>query len=74
VIILEGITLPAGKPDAALANRLVESYRKKYLASDGYSPEPNQWDQGGLYVFTPRQCIAWTKFNEDPTKFIFETM
>ncbi|MEO8355293.1 MAG: pyridoxamine 5'-phosphate oxidase family protein [Chloroflexota bacterium] len=71
VIILEGTSLPAGKPSAELANQLVEAYRKKY-AEQGYSPEPHQWDEGGLYVFTPRQCIAWTKFNEDPTKFTFE--
>jgi hypothetical protein len=49
----------------------VEAYRKKYAAV-GYSPEPNQWDEGGLYVFTPSQCIAWTSFTENPTKFIFE--
>jgi len=71
VIILEGTSAPAGRPDADLANRLVKAYRKKY-AAQGYSPEPNQWDEGGLYVFTPSQCIAWTSFTEDPTKFIFE--
>jgi len=71
VIILEGTSVPAGKPDASLANRLVDSYRKKY-AAQGYSPEPNQWDEGGLYVFTPSQCITWTNFTEDPTKFVFE--
>ena len=71
VIILEGTVAPAGKPEAGLALRLVEAYRKKY-ASQGYSPEPDQWDEGGLYVFTPRQCIACTTFNVDPTKFVFE--
>lgn len=69
-IILEGTSEPAGKPDPGFALRLAEAYRNKY-ARHGYSPEPNQWDEGGLYVFTPRQCITWTKFNEDPTKFIF---
>ena len=72
VIILEGTSAPAGKPSAALANRLAESYRNKYFESHGYSPQPNQWNEGGLYVFTPRQCIAWTQFTADPTKFIFE--
>ena len=72
VVILEGISTPAGKPDPELATRLVEAYRKKY-AAQGYSPEPNQWDEGGLYVFTPSQCIAWTSFTEDPTKFVFES-
>ena len=72
VIILEGTSIPAGKPDPGLANRLVEAYRKKYAAI-GYSPEPQQWDEGGLYVFTPSQCIAWTSFTENPTKFVFES-
>lgn len=71
VIILEGTSGPAGKPSLELANQLVEEYRRKYADQD-YSPEPNQWDEGGLYVFTPRQGLAWTKFNEDPTKFTFE--
>jgi len=71
VIILEGTSGPAGKPDSDVAARLVKEYRKKY-AAQGYSPEPHQWDQGGLYVFTPHQCIAWTQFTKDPTKFVFE--
>jgi hypothetical protein len=71
VVILEGISGPAGRPDKSLANRLVEAYRKKY-AAQGYSPTPHQWDKGGLYVFTPSQCITWTSFTEDPTKFVFE--
>lgn len=69
VVIMEGESAPAGKPDPSLALRLAEAYREKYK-EDGYSPEPNQWDAGGLYVFTPRQCIAWTVFFENPTKFI----
>jgi hypothetical protein len=69
-IILEGISAPAEKPTSKFAKRLVEAYRK--YAPQGYSPKANQWDNGGLYVFTPRQCIAWTVFFENPTKFVFE--
>jgi len=57
VIIMEGISISAGKPTAELDGKLVEEYRRKY-AQHGYSPNPHQWDEGGLYVFTPRQCIA----------------
>lgn len=71
VVIIEGESAPAGKPDLSLAFRLAEAYRAKY-ESDGYSPEPAQWDAGGLYVFTPRQCLAWTVFFENPTKFVFD--
>lgn len=70
-IILEGTSAPASKPDLELARRLSEACCAKY-ASDGYAPAPTQWDEGGLYVFTPRQCLAWTVFFENPTKFIFE--
>jgi hypothetical protein len=70
-VILEGTSAPAGKPPAELAGRLSQAYRAKY-AEMGYAPEASQWDEGGLYVFTPRQCVAWTVFNEDPTKFVFE--
>ena len=70
-IILEGISQPAEKPSLEFAQRLSEAINTKY-SEDGYAPEPDQWDEGGLYVFTPRQCIAWTVFFENPTKFIFE--
>lgn len=70
VIILEGTSQPAGKPDPELAKRLAEAIGGKY-GDQGYSPKPAQWDEGGLYVFTPRQCIAWTVFYENPTKFVF---
>jgi hypothetical protein len=71
VIILEGTSTPAGKPTDELDSKLVDAYRRKY-AQVGYSPEAHQWDNGGLYMFTTRQCIAWTSFTENPTKFTFE--
>jgi hypothetical protein len=70
-IILEGTAAPGGKPSPELGRRLSQAY-KKYKEM-GYSPKPNSWDEGGLFVFTPRQCIAWSNFTKDPTKFIFET-
>ena len=70
-IILEGKSLPAGKPSVEFTQRLSDAFKAKYGA-DGYSPEPDQWDVGGLYVFSPQQCIAWTVFFENPTKFVFE--
>jgi len=70
-IILEGESRPAEKPSAKLAHRLSEAYKAKYT-EHGYAPEPDQWDEGGLYVFRPRQCLAWTVFFENPTKFLFE--
>lgn len=70
-IILEGIAEPAGKPSADLGKNLSQAY-KKYKVM-GYVPKPDAWDKGGLFVFTPRQCIAWSNFTQDPTKFVFES-
>ena len=71
-IMLEGTSVPAEKPSRELGQKLSQEYKKKYK-DFGYAPEPNSWDAGGLFVFTPRQCIAWTSFTENPTKFVFET-
>ena len=70
-IILEGIAAPAGKPSPELAKKLSKAYGKKYKEL-GYAPKPDSWDGGGLYVFTPKQCIAWSNFTQDPTRFVFE--
>jgi len=70
-IIMEGTSLAADKPKPEFAQRLAKAISDKYAAM-GYAPEPNQWDEGGLFVFVPRQCIAWSKFTDNPTKFIFE--
>jgi pyridoxamine 5'-phosphate oxidase-like protein len=70
-IILEGTSRPAERPDLEFAKRLAKAISNKYAAL-GYSPEPKQWDEGGLFVFTPRQCITWSKFTDNPTKFVFE--
>ena len=70
-VILNGYAEPIGKPDKPLAEQISAAYRAKYTEY-GYSPEANQWDEGGLYVFTPRSVLAWTIFFENPTKFIFE--
>lgn len=68
-LIVEGTARPAEKPAAALAEKIAAAYCVKYT-NFGYAPEPNQWDEGGLYVFTPKKVLTWTVFNEDPTKFI----
>lgn len=68
VIIAEGSSRPVEKPERELARNLSHAYALKY-AEDGYAPEPTQWDEGGLYEFTPRKVLAWTNFTEDPTKF-----
>jgi len=68
-IIAEGTAMPAGKPAPELAVKIAAAYCAKY-ASLGYAPQPDQWNEGGLYVFTPQKVLAWTTFNVDPTKFV----
>jgi hypothetical protein len=70
-VIAEGTSRAVDKPEAGLAVKIAQAYCAKYTAF-GYAPEPTQWDNGGLYAFTPRKILAWTKFMEDPTKFEFE--
>jgi len=68
-LIAEGTCAEAGKPSPELAQKLVAAYAVKY-GPLGYAPTAEQWDEGGLFVFTPSKVLAWTKFMEDPTKFV----
>jgi hypothetical protein len=71
-VMLEGpAIILSGPPDRTLAERIAADYVKKY-AADGYSPPPEQWDEGGLFVFTPRKVIAWTNFIKDATRWVFK--
>jgi len=71
VVILEGTAaVLSGAPERGLAERLAAAYTAKY-GDMGYSPEPEQWDGGGLFVFTPKTGMGWTKFPEDATRWEF---
>ena len=71
-VIVEGSGRAIDRPSADLALRVADAYRRKYAAL-GYSPEPGQWDDGGLFEIAPRIILAWTKFTEDPTKFVLSS-
>jgi PPOX class probable F420-dependent enzyme len=71
VVIVEGNGSEIAKPDPALAQQIAAAYTQKYQP-DGYAPQPDQWNEGGLFVITPRVVLAWTKFTDDPTRFIFK--
>lgn len=72
VVILEGeAVILDGPPERALAEKVAANYRAKY-ADSGYSPTPDQWDAGGLFIFTPRMGMGWTKFPENVTRWSFE--
>jgi len=72
VVILEGLAQALQKPAHETAVAVAQAYTAKYAAL-GYAPEPQQWDGGGLYQVIPRRVLAWTKFTDDPTRFVFET-
>ena len=69
VVIIEGAAQILSKPSRALAILVSKAYRAKY--AERYSPDPSQWDNGGLFEVVPRKVLAWTNFVEDPTKFLF---
>ena len=71
-VIVEGSGRAIDRPPKELGLRLTGAYAVKY-AELGYSPEPTQWDDGGLFEIAPRVILAWTKFSEDPTKFTLPT-
>lgn len=70
-LIAEGSSAAAERPDPEFANQLSAAFCAKY-EKFGYAPAPDQWNEGGLYVFTPSKVLAWTIFFENPTKFILE--
>lgn len=74
VVIINGTARAVGKPAPELAEKLAQAIGKKYGAR-GYSPQHDQWDQGGLFVFTPKTVLTWTRFINDPnaTRFELET-
>ena len=71
VIIVEGEARMLPKPLPELAEKVAQAYVTKYAAL-GYSPKPDQWDNGGLFEITPHTVLAWTQFTEDPTKFVLK--
>lgn len=71
VVVLEGLAQPVVGLARELAYQVAQAYTAKYAAS-GYSPQPDQWDQGGLYEITPQTVLAWTNFVDDPTKFVMK--
>lgn len=71
VVILQGqARMLRGSDNRPLAEKLAQTYTAKY-AGLGYSPSPDTWDQGGLYVVQPRVVLAWTKFPQDATRWTF---
>lgn len=69
VVIFEGLARTV-RPVPELAARLSAVYCAKYKHED-YCPQPDAWDEGGLYEVSVETAIAWTSFGKDPTRFDF---
>lgn len=72
VLIVEGIAKMLQGVAPELGKTVAQAYSAKY-ADEGYSPQPDQWNKGGLFQVRPQMVLAWTKFTDDPTKFVLET-
>lgn len=70
VVIVEGDAHQVTSPSRSLAEQLAQSYQEKY---PGYSPQPDQWDEGGLYVVIPHLALGWDKFPDNCTRWHFES-
>ncbi|MCC6174607.1 MAG: pyridoxamine 5'-phosphate oxidase family protein [Chloroflexi bacterium] len=71
VVVLEGDVQEAGRPDRALAERLVAAFVTKYGQSHNYHPSPDQWDEGGLWVLHPSVAFGWDAFPGTVTRWRF---
>jgi nitroimidazol reductase NimA-like FMN-containing flavoprotein (pyridoxamine 5'-phosphate oxidase superfamily) len=54
-------------PDESLATALSELSRAKY----GYGPDPASYPASGSWRLRPATVLAWTRFPEDATRFVF---
>jgi nitroimidazol reductase NimA-like FMN-containing flavoprotein (pyridoxamine 5'-phosphate oxidase superfamily) len=67
VVILRGDARELKAPDRALAEKLSKASVEKY----GYSPGPDAYEAGGVYVFRPRVALAWKQFPKDASRWEF---
>jgi hypothetical protein len=69
VVIVEGkaaevVGLPPEKAD-----RILAGYAKY---KPGYTADPANWAQGGLWELRPIKAFAWTTFPTDMTRYTFD--
>jgi hypothetical protein len=74
VTIVEGSSMPSSPIRGDLGERLSAEYGRKY-GRLGYAPGPDAWSDevaGGMSVLTPEKAIAWSKFPDDMTRYVFD--
>ncbi len=68
VVILYGEAHELHLPDPAnpdLAIKLSKASIEKY----GYGPDPEMYNAGGVFVFSPQKVLAWSQFPKDATRW-----
>jgi nitroimidazol reductase NimA-like FMN-containing flavoprotein (pyridoxamine 5'-phosphate oxidase superfamily) len=70
LLILRGEAHELNAPARELTARLSTASAHKY----GFGLKPEQYEQGGVYVFQPRVVIAWKNFPKDATRWRFPNM
>jgi hypothetical protein len=74
-LIVEGSVEDRTDPDAALAGRLLEGFSKYRATRWAYEADPANWRSdrgGGLWCLRPSVVLAWSRFPDDATRFVFE--
>ncbi len=74
VTIIEGMSRPSAPIGGELGERLSAEYSRKYRRL-GYEPAPDAWsgeEAGGMCVLTPEKGIAWSRFPDDMTRYVFD--
>ena len=69
-VIMEGDADLVTDLDDALAERLLDAYRK-YIATHGYKAERSNWDEG-IWRVRPAKIMGWSDFPADTTRWTFE--
>ena len=67
VVIMRGEAHALGRVGLTFAKDLSKASKEKY----GFTPKPEDYSKGGVYVFHPKVVLAWKQFPKDATRWQF---
>jgi hypothetical protein len=70
VVIVEGTAVELIAPETPVADAILRGYAK-YRDAAGYTADPANWSNGGLWALHPVKAFAWSSFPTDMTRFRF---
>jgi hypothetical protein len=75
-VIVEGVVGDLPKVSEELAEKLLASFRPKYMAHFNYdhTGEAEGWKERGMFIMKPTKILAWNvgRFSTSPTRWRFE--